>query len=244
MSTTTPLTDAINALTTYANEITGKSDTTLSDAVESLVDGYGGGGGGGTLIAPQIQGKPLTTAITSLITYVNTVTGQSDQTLSECIATLAAGYNTYKWKYSYSNGDFYVFKNGNYANASSAAQRLIILTPQSSRWSFGLYGGEIPLRGGDNGTRSWDYYTVIEPNIYPVPIPPTATKAIITPTPSTMKCQGDLCTINDTLEGYTRDVETGWTTGEKIVTFTAGRYTHIAPKTQGTVTELTVKFEE
>ena len=42
----TPLTDAINALTTYANEITGKSDTTLSAAVESLVDGYGGGGGG------------------------------------------------------------------------------------------------------------------------------------------------------------------------------------------------------
>lgn len=41
----TPLTDAINALTTYANEITGQSDTTLSDAVESLVDGYGGGGG-------------------------------------------------------------------------------------------------------------------------------------------------------------------------------------------------------
>ena len=44
MSSTTPLTDAINALTTYANETTGKSDATLSDAVESLVDGYGGGG--------------------------------------------------------------------------------------------------------------------------------------------------------------------------------------------------------
>lgn len=41
----TPLTDAINALTTYANETTGASDTTLSDAVESLVAGYGGGGG-------------------------------------------------------------------------------------------------------------------------------------------------------------------------------------------------------
>ena len=41
----TPLTDAINALTTYANSVTGASDTTLSDAVDSLVDGYGGGGG-------------------------------------------------------------------------------------------------------------------------------------------------------------------------------------------------------
>lgn len=38
----TPLTDGINALTAYANEVTGVSDTTLSDAVESLVAGYGG----------------------------------------------------------------------------------------------------------------------------------------------------------------------------------------------------------
>lgn len=41
-----PLTDAINALTTYANSVTGASDTTLSDAVDSLVAGYGRGGGG------------------------------------------------------------------------------------------------------------------------------------------------------------------------------------------------------
>ena len=40
----TPLTDGINALTQYANEVTGKQDTTLSDAVGSLVEGYGGGG--------------------------------------------------------------------------------------------------------------------------------------------------------------------------------------------------------
>ena len=39
----TPLTDSINALTRYANETTGASDTTLSDAVGSLVAGYGGG---------------------------------------------------------------------------------------------------------------------------------------------------------------------------------------------------------
>ena len=41
----TPLTDSINALTTYANEVTGASDTTLSDAVHTLASGYGGGGG-------------------------------------------------------------------------------------------------------------------------------------------------------------------------------------------------------
>ena len=37
----TPLTDGINALTAYANETTGASDTTLSDAVERLCEGYG-----------------------------------------------------------------------------------------------------------------------------------------------------------------------------------------------------------
>ena len=46
MPSNTPLTDAINALTQYANETTGASDTTLSDAVGTLVAGYGGGGGG------------------------------------------------------------------------------------------------------------------------------------------------------------------------------------------------------
>ena len=39
-----PLTDAINALTTYANTVTGASDTTLSEAVATLASGYGGGG--------------------------------------------------------------------------------------------------------------------------------------------------------------------------------------------------------
>lgn len=43
MSSATPLTDAINALTTYANETTGASDTDLSSAVASLVAGYGSG---------------------------------------------------------------------------------------------------------------------------------------------------------------------------------------------------------
>lgn len=38
----TPLTDSIEALTTYANQATGASDTNLSDAVYTLAQGYGG----------------------------------------------------------------------------------------------------------------------------------------------------------------------------------------------------------
>lgn len=36
----TPLTDSINALTAYTNEVTGAEDTTLSDAVGTLISGY------------------------------------------------------------------------------------------------------------------------------------------------------------------------------------------------------------
>lgn len=49
MPTTTPLTDAIEALTTYSNTVTGASDTTLSEAVATLASGYGGGGTSYTL---------------------------------------------------------------------------------------------------------------------------------------------------------------------------------------------------
>lgn len=44
LGVTKDLADSIEALTTYSNSVTGESDTTLSDAVESLADGYGGGG--------------------------------------------------------------------------------------------------------------------------------------------------------------------------------------------------------
>lgn len=39
----TPLTDRITALTALVNTVTGASDTTLTDAVGTLIDGYGVG---------------------------------------------------------------------------------------------------------------------------------------------------------------------------------------------------------
>lgn len=44
-----PGAEALQALINYSNEITGESNTTLSDAVESLVAGYGQGGGAETV---------------------------------------------------------------------------------------------------------------------------------------------------------------------------------------------------
>ena len=40
----------LNSLLTAANNKTGESDTTLTDAVQTLIDGYGQGGGGGQQI--------------------------------------------------------------------------------------------------------------------------------------------------------------------------------------------------
>lgn len=50
----TPLTDSINALTTYANGVTGASDTTLSDAVRTLASGYGQGDSGSGLAGKNV----------------------------------------------------------------------------------------------------------------------------------------------------------------------------------------------
>lgn len=67
MSSTTPLTDAINALITYSNEITGASDATLSDAVESLAAGYGGTEHEGE----EWTEKTITTAATNTAGCIN-----------------------------------------------------------------------------------------------------------------------------------------------------------------------------
>lgn len=65
MPTTTPLTDAINALTRYANDTTGASDTNLSDAVATLVAGYGQGGGGSDPLTEYLAEQTKTVSYTS-----------------------------------------------------------------------------------------------------------------------------------------------------------------------------------
>ncbi len=54
------LTSRIQALTTYANEVTGASDTTLSDAVATLAEGYGQGGGSLPSVISKIDGGSFT----------------------------------------------------------------------------------------------------------------------------------------------------------------------------------------
>lgn len=73
----TPLTDGINALTAYANEVTGESNTNLSDAVESLVAGYSGNS------EEELLLKVLDRTISGDIT-INSITALGYQAFSQC----------------------------------------------------------------------------------------------------------------------------------------------------------------
>lgn len=103
-----PLTDAINALTTYANSVTGASDTTLSDAVATLADGYGGGGGGGstTLILGAV--RPDSKLVQSYtfdqmlvedmeITKPSYTTTSTTLKASETLGTVSMDFNNYDY---------------------------------------------------------------------------------------------------------------------------------------------------
>ena|GEM_PF-4998563 len=67
------------------------------------------------------------------------------------------------------------------------------------------------------------YQTYIEHDFYPIPIPPTATKAIITLTPSTCQSSIYISKLDSTvLAGYKRYIQPlNWATGGGTMTFTA-----------------------
>lgn len=68
----TPLTDSIEALTNYINEVTGESDDNLSDAIATLADGYGSGGISidDLVYAPNISGDIVLLSATIISPYV------------------------------------------------------------------------------------------------------------------------------------------------------------------------------
>ena len=63
--------DKLNSLLTAANTKTGESDTTLTDAMQTLIDGYGQGGGGGAVEIASGTFTPSTTAVSKSIAIGN-----------------------------------------------------------------------------------------------------------------------------------------------------------------------------
>lgn len=117
---TTPLTDAITALTTYSNTVTGASDTDLSSAVATLAAGYGGGGGGGTWSYEQVTiGSNSVTNTASAYDYF----GHTD--LLAIMTTNADTYNQMQGvirlaSYSPACGTALRYRNGNTSGVSIA----------------------------------------------------------------------------------------------------------------------------
>ena len=103
----------LSALLTAANTKTGESDTTLTDAVQTLIDGYGGGGGGGsglvkTLVATTAEEMTLKDFLTAnpvplkyrsgvvlLIAEASTAPTQGSGTINFCM-----------FFYSYNNSEY------------------------------------------------------------------------------------------------------------------------------------------
>lgn len=84
------LTAKIQSLIDTANETTEAGDTTLSSAVMTLCDSYGGGSGSfSELVLPDGN---VSSRLAALLAYANEVTGVDDPTLTDAIRTLCAGY--------------------------------------------------------------------------------------------------------------------------------------------------------
>ena len=87
-----PLTDAINALTTYANTVTGASDTTLSDAVATLASGYGGGGSVAHFMEPNESFGTMTVNENNQLPVKTALTGIPSNTLVIGFCSTATKY--------------------------------------------------------------------------------------------------------------------------------------------------------
>lgn len=164
--------------------------------------------------------QPLTDAIEALTTYANSVTGASDETLSEAVATLAEGYGqggSDGWTYKFS--EHQLIKMNGAAGTNSTYGVYINAQNLGNRRMFAVGTGTSKLY------ESYNQSTFTLTNYYPIPVPPTATRLTVTMTPSTQ-----FFGINGLTESdgkYSVALDDGWKQNTRTVTFTAGTLTHI-----------------
>lgn len=158
---TQPLTDAINALTRYANETTGQSDTTLSDAVRTLCDGYGQGGGAdissvnlldGTSLTPGYittsgaMENPSATTLEYTTDYIDVSQYRGNNLVVACALEAGRMVNNYQWIAVSTYDDNHVWKKrtviSNYNNRTDyfANYYTVSNTDTYARVSFRSYG--------------------------------------------------------------------------------------------------------
>lgn len=135
----TPLTDSINALTAYANETTGKQDTTLSDAVGSLVEGYGRVG----LVKSEYMAS-----YTVETSWENNTDGNPINVFNTVSSALGIDANDLAPTQAF----ILVFRNN---NASSYKVDFIYRTKEQNYGSYSLRGNREKLRGYNTSVSTW-----------------------------------------------------------------------------------------
>lgn len=139
-----PLTDAIQALTRYANETTGASDQTLSEAVGTLVAGYGQGGDSGIQILSE--GTFIGSGNNLEVFEIGNKMARTDF----FIKISANGTFPYDTKYKFALIYLYLFKEDGYFDLSSNGQK----SPIANR-SFTVDNDGTAVTVKDGGYRSY-----------------------------------------------------------------------------------------
>lgn len=148
----TPLTDAINALTRYANETTGASDTNLSDAVGTLVDGFGGDTDYGAMLDGSISGAYENSEITSLRAHA--LDACSALTSVSFPNVVSVGMNALYNCTNITSMNFPKFKSGGVYSFSNMTKLTSVSLPsaQGSLANF-LFSGDKLLKIADIGVK-------------------------------------------------------------------------------------------
>lgn len=136
----TPLTDRITGLTTQANAVTGASDTTLTDAVGTLISGYGQS----ALVAVEYIGQYILTSSwendkdgnpVAIYSVICNALGISDSDLSAI--------------------DAYIMTVIDNQNTGSYGANMLYKTKDTSSASYSVRNNKSLIRGWNTGVSLW-----------------------------------------------------------------------------------------
>lgn len=144
----------LSALLTAANTKTGESDTTLTDAMQTLIDGYGGGGGGGTG-ASEIASGTFTPSSNS--TAQDIAIGKKMAQTDFLIVIYAGNGTEVAYDTTYKGlvglivcdkalGHFDLQTDGNKSPIGNLTYKLNQSGTITDKENFGIYGGSYSLR--------------------------------------------------------------------------------------------------
>ena len=145
----------LSALLTAANTKTGESDTTLTDAVQTLIDGYGQGGGGGSG-ATEVASGTFTPSSTA--TSQDLAIGKKMAQTDFLVVVYASGGTEVAYDTTYKGlvgvivcdkalGHFDLQTDGNNkAPVGNLTYKLNQSGTITDKEDFGIYGGSYSLR--------------------------------------------------------------------------------------------------